>query len=94
MDMSVEHEKVYSYANQASVTVGPTDSVINYRWVMPIYDDKGDLVGEKIVKEVAITCSTKLVIENANNVLELQAKLEDLHEKNIQQPGDDVVVTE
>ena len=82
--MDKDTENIISYANHCSITIGPGDSVITYRWIIPEYDTNGNVIGNKMVREINITSPTDLLIKNANTTLDLAKKIQEAQEKQIE----------
>ena len=78
------NEKLFMYSNQVTVTVGQGDSVMTFKWNVPSYDENNNVIGAHTIKEVSITVTTKMLIENAKQTLELVDQISQISGENVE----------
>ena len=68
-------ERQVFYSNEVSISVGPNDSALTFRWLTPQYDNEKKIVGANVEKEVTISITSELLKVNAEAILELFDKM-------------------
>lgn len=68
---SIENKRIYS--NQFSVSIGPADCSIVFRWKSPDFDENDKIVGEKTLDCVTVSLSR----ENFNQLTDLLNELQE-----------------
>jgi hypothetical protein len=70
-----ELDRQVFYSNEVSISVGPHDSALTFRWLTPQYDNEKKIAGANVEKEVTISITSELLKVNAKAILELFDKM-------------------
>lgn len=64
-------ERSVIYSNEFTFSLAGNESVVNFKWRVPEYNEKNEVIGVKIEKEILVTMQTSMIEELATKVLDL-----------------------